>query len=268
VVGVLAVLSLALLSVYFRESSDGPLHESQGVGATVLRPFEVGAERVARPFRDFYGWFDSLLSAKSENERLRKQLAAANAAAINFQTSAQENRELRQALLYQDLPGLEKFRSINTRVLNYPLQQFERTVVIAAGSADGVRPQAPVLSRGTLVGVVTGVTPNTAKVTLLTDESSAVSAYDVSSGATGLVQSSESGSLSLDRVPKAKDVQQDDVIATAGSRTSSLPSLFPRGIPIGYVTSATNTDTEPFKQIQLTSYVDFSNLYVVTVLAR
>ena len=251
VVGILVALSLALLSIYFRESNDGPLHDSQGVGATVLRPFEVGAERVARPFRDLYGWFDGLLNAKDENE-----------------TAAQENEQLKQVVLFQDLPGLEDFRLVNTRVLSYPPQQFSRSVVIAAGSEQGIRVHAPVLASGTLVGEVTGVTPKTAKVTLITDESSAVAAYDVSSGATGLVQSSEGGSLGLDNVPKAKDVQVDHVIATAGSRVGALPSLFPRGIPIGVVTSASNTDTEPFKQIQLATNVDLSNLYFVTVLVR
>jgi rod shape-determining protein MreC len=266
VVGVLVVLSLALLSVYFRESQDGPLHDGQGIGATMLRPFEVGAERVARPFRDLYGWFDGLLSAKAENEKLRKQLEVARAAAIENRTAAQENAELKDALNYQDLKGLEDFRPLNTRVLTYPPNQVGRTVVIAAGSSDGIRVQAPVMARGMLVGVVVGVAPHTAKVALLTDESSAVSAYDVNSGATGLVESAEGGALSFERVPKAKDVQVDDVIATAGSRAGQLPSLFPRGIPIGAVTSASNTDTEPFKQIQLASSVDFSNLYVVTVL--
>jgi rod shape-determining protein MreC len=267
VVGVLVVLSLTLLSVYFRESEGGPLHDGQGAGATVLRPFEVGAERVARPFRDLYGWFDGLLNAKAENEKLRKQLEAARAAAIANTTAAQENAELKQALDYQDLPGLEDFRPLNTRVLTYPPNQVGSVVVIAAGSNDGIRPQAPVLARGTLIGLVSGVTPRTAKVTLLTDESSAVSAYDVNSGATGSVESS-GGSLSLERVPKAKDVQVDDVVATAGSRVGSLPSLFPRRIPIGVVTSVSNSDTEPFKQVQIASNVDFSNLYAVTVLIR
>ena len=47
-----------------------------------------------------------------------------------------------------------------------------------------------------------------------------------------------------------------------------LPSLFPRGIPIGTVTSVSQSDTEPFKQIQLVSYVDLSKLRTVTVLVR
>ena len=53
--GLLVLLSLALITVSFRESSDGPLHDAQGAVASVLQPLEVAVERVARPFRDAYG---------------------------------------------------------------------------------------------------------------------------------------------------------------------------------------------------------------------
>ena len=44
------LLSLVLITVYFRESASGGLHGVQSTGATVLRPFEVGAEpRSPRP---------------------------------------------------------------------------------------------------------------------------------------------------------------------------------------------------------------------------
>ena len=68
------LLSLVLITVSFRESSTGFLHRVGGGGATVLRPFEVGAERVARPFRDAYGYLAGLVHAKAENERLRSEL--------------------------------------------------------------------------------------------------------------------------------------------------------------------------------------------------
>ena len=54
----LVLLSLALLSVYFRESEGGTLHDLQGAGAAVLRPFEEAADRVAQPFEDAADWFD------------------------------------------------------------------------------------------------------------------------------------------------------------------------------------------------------------------
>jgi rod shape-determining protein MreC len=268
VVGVLALLSLALLSVYFREADDGPLHGAQDAGATVIRPFQVGAERVARPFRDLYGWFDGLLDAKSKLEATQRQLEDARRQAIQNETAAQENRDLREALGFQDQPLLSDYRRVNTRVVAQQAPQFGRGLVIAAGSDAGIKLHAPVLAAGSLVGEVSELTPTTSLVTLLTDEASAVAAYDVSSGALGLLESGEGGSLVLDSVTKDKDVRSGDVIATAGSRIERLPSLFPRGIPIGMVTSVGQTDTEPFKQIQVAPYVDLSSLDVVTVLVR
>ena len=41
------VVSLAMLTVYFREAESGPMHSVQGATASVLHPFQVGAERVA-----------------------------------------------------------------------------------------------------------------------------------------------------------------------------------------------------------------------------
>lgn len=268
VVGVLAVVSLALLSVYFRESDEGALHGAQGAGATVIRPFQVGAERVARPFRDLYAWFDGLLSAKEQNEELRQRLEEAEQRAIENQTAAQEVLDLKEALAFQDLPGLRDYRRVNTRVVAQQPAQFGKRVVIAAGTSAGIKKNAPVLVAGTLVGEVTLVTSDTSLVTLLTDESSAVAAYNIRTRAVGLVESGEGGSLVLNNVPKEKDIQRGDVLATAGSRVERLPSIFPRGIPIGFVTFVGQTDTEPDKQVQLVSNVDLANLDVVTVLVR
>lgn len=267
-VGILALASLTLLSVYFRESPEGRLHDAQGLGATALRPFQVGAERVARPFRDLYGWFDGLVTAKEENERLRAQLDRLRRQTIGNQTAAQENVELREALALKDIPRLDKYRRVNTRVIGYPPAQDGSEIVIAAGSDAGIQRHAPVLSGGALVGEVSEVAPHQALVTLVTDESLAVGARDLRSNATGLVEAGSGGSLEFNRVTKAKDVLEGDLVITAGSRDDRLPSLFPSGIPIGTVTSVGQSDTEPFKQIQVTPHVDLSSLYVVTVLVR
>ena len=57
---VLVVAALALLTISFRSPTSGALHDVQGAGASALRPFQVAAERVARPFRDVYGYFRGL----------------------------------------------------------------------------------------------------------------------------------------------------------------------------------------------------------------
>jgi cell shape-determining protein MreC len=62
-------------------------------------------------------------------------------------------------------------------------------------------------------------------------------------------------------------VRDGDTIVTAGSLgKSTLPSMFPRGIPVGTVTSQSSNDVNPFKNIEVKPLVDFSSLQSVIVL--
>ena len=102
------LLSLVLITVYFREPASGGLHSVQSTGATVLRPFEVGAEPDRAPFRDTYNWFAGLIDAKSENERLRAEIDQLRAAAIQNVNAAQQFDDLRRQLKYVGLPRFPK----------------------------------------------------------------------------------------------------------------------------------------------------------------
>src|SRR5579864_413317 len=82
VLAVLVVIALALLTISFRSPTSGALHDIQGYGASALKPFQIAAERVARPFRDVYGYFSGLASAKSENAKLRSDARHWRAIAI------------------------------------------------------------------------------------------------------------------------------------------------------------------------------------------
>src|ERR1700675_3903823 len=102
VAAVLVLVSLALLSVYFRESSGGGLHSLQSTGSSVLPPFEVAANRVAQPFRDAAGWVGGLSGARSDNKKLRRDLAALRKELIVAQAANQENAQLKRLLHYSE----------------------------------------------------------------------------------------------------------------------------------------------------------------------
>jgi rod shape-determining protein MreC len=139
VVAVLTVLSLALVTVYFRESDNGVLHGFQSTGATILRPFEVGAERVARPFRDAAGWFGGLLDAKSENKKLKEQIDALRQEIILTQSALRENTQLKKLLAYLEGPTFPKdYRPVAARVIARAPSQFTQQIVVSAGKNDGV----------------------------------------------------------------------------------------------------------------------------------
>jgi rod shape-determining protein MreC len=269
VVAVLTVFSLALVTVYFRESDNGALHGVQSAGASVLRPFEVGAERIARPFRDAAGWFGGLIDAKSENAKLKEQIEALRQQIILTQSAQRENAQLKQLLGYLEGPQFPKdYRAVAARVIARAPSQFEQQIVVSAGKNDGILKHDAVVTADGLVGEVTKVASNVAQVTLLTDETSAVSALDITTNAAGIAQHGSSSSLTLDRVTKDQVVNRGDVIVTSGFRSGDLTSLYPRGLPIGAVTSVGQTDTDLYKQIQIDSFVDFSKLEAVIVLVK
>ncbi len=270
IAGVLVAVSLAMLTLYFRESDSGPMHSVQGGVATVLHPFQVGAERVARPFRDAYGWTAGLIDARSENERLREDLQLLRQQAIQNSTAAQENVELRQALRYLAGPTFPRdYELLGASVISHAPNEFEQSLVISAGGREGITVGDPIVSsKGWLVGQVTKVTTHSSEVTLLTDKTSAVTALDVATNTIGVLKIGEGPDTSfvLDRVPKDKVVEEGDTIVTAGRRFGRLPSMFPRDIPIGSVKHVGQTDIENFQQVQVDPLVDFSSLHSVWVL--
>jgi rod shape-determining protein MreC len=268
VLATLVVVSLALITVSVRESDGGALHRAQDVGATVLRPFQVAAERVARPFRDVYGYFEGLTSAKSENKKLRAEVDRLRQQMIANQNAAQDAARFRAMLKYQDSAQFPSdYRPVNARVISFPSGPFQQQVAIAAGSTSGIKLHTPIVSvDGNLVGEVTRVASRASQVTLLTDPDSAVSAYDQDTGVIGLLQHGAGNTLMLDRVTKDRIVEEGDVVVTAGTRNARYPDLYPRGIPIGYVTGVHQADTDLYKQVQVTPYVDFSSLDSVAAL--
>lgn len=271
VLGTLVIVSLAMITVSFREPTSGVLHRAQGAGATVLHPFQVAAVRVAQPFRDVYGYFDGLFAAKSQNERLRRQVDQLRAQMIANQTSASDAERLKKLLEFEDSPAFpQDYRAVNTRVITVAAGPFDQRVAIAAGSSQGVRLHSPVITnQGTaaLVGLVTNVTPSSAQVTLLTDPDSAVAALDASStGVRGIVMHGQGNGLIMNFVTKDQVVGRDDVIVTAGTHSARLRDLYPRGIPIGLVSSVGQADVDLYKQIQVTPFADFSSLDTVAVL--
>ena len=105
-------------------------------------------------------------------------------------------------------------------------------------------------------------------MTLLTDNESAVTATDLTNpNVIGAVRPGSGSSLFLDRVSKQVSLSVGDTIMTAGTLGDGpLKSRYPRGIPIGVVTSQSNSDADLFQNIQVQPLVDLSSIQSVVVL--
>lgn len=266
VLAVLVVAALALLTISFRSPTSGALHDMQGYGSTALKPFQIAAERVARPFRDVYGYFSGLASAKSENAKLRVDArhwrAIANANAV----AAARTAELEKLVNFEQGATFPKdYRTVNTTVISWA-GGASGQVTIAAGSSSGIRNGTPIVTADGLLGHVTNVFPDTAQVMLLTDPDSNIPARDVTHGVAGIISHGQGNTLILDRVSKAATVAKGDIIVTQGTVNPRYPDLYPYGIQIGSVLSANTSDIASYYTVQVTPFARFDSLDVVAAL--
>ena len=263
----LVIVALALVTISFRSPTSGALHDVQGAGSTALRPFQIGATRIAQPFRDGYDWVASVSSAKSENAHLKRELRELRLEAIHNRASALKAQQLQRLLHFkQGATFPNDFRAVNAEVTSFPSNAFTHSLEIAAGSSAGVRLNSPVVSGDGLVGIVSDVQPQAAVVTLLTDPSTFVAARDIQTQVRGMLHTGPGGTLILDQVPKQLRVKEGDVLVTDGTHNARYRDLYPYGIPIGRVNSVNATDTATFLQVQVQPFANLGSLDAVAVL--
>jgi rod shape-determining protein MreC len=267
VLGVLVVGALALLTISFRSPTAGALHDAQGYGASALRPFQVAATRVARPFRDAYHYVNGLTSAKAENKKLRNEVRYYRALGFKNLAAANENKSLKRLLDYEQGPTYpSSYRAVNASVISFPSGPFDQQVTISAGSNDGLRVNTPIVSADGLVGRVTNVTRSSATVALLTDPSSAVAAIDLASRVPGLIRHGQGNGLILDQVAKQQVVHKGDVIVTQGTTNRRYPDLYPYGIPVGQVVLVGTSDIASYLTVEVAPFAQLATLDAVAAL--
>ncbi len=271
VIGGLVVLCLIVFTAYFREGGDGPMHGTQRLAGSAAAPLQSIGSRVVQPFVDGWGWVTGLFDARSEAERLREENAALRAQVLSSSDQTAEVARLRGLLrVTGDVPG--GYRPVVASIVGRSPTNWYSRARIDAGTSDGVVVNSPVVAAAapgsSLVGVVTQASRGSSVVTFITDSSTRVGAtVDGSGGALGVLRPTVAGQLMMDGVPREFRVRDGAVVRTAGFVADMrLPSVFPRGIPVGQVAGAGSRDVDTFQTIQVTPYVDVRALSSVAVL--
>ncbi|WP_217915569.1 rod shape-determining protein MreC [Miltoncostaea marina] len=275
VIATLVVVCLAIFTGYFRESSDGPLHDAQGAAASVVAPVQEVATRALEPFRDAWGWATSLRDARDRAAALEAEVEELRGRAVFDAVREQRLAELEATLGVEPLLDTERrlggYEPVTGRVIARSFTDWYRSARVSVGAGDGVVRNSPVVAgtqRGAaLVGVVTSVSGSQADVAFITDGRTEVGAGIPEAGNfQGLVQSISPGQLRLSGVPRAAPVKALQSVVTAGWARGRLKSIYPPGIPIGQVTSVGGQEVDVQQTVQVTPYVDPRTRSYLTVL--
>lgn len=223
------LVSLLLLTFYVREGEAGVIHSIRSGVNTVATPVRMVGAVVATPFNAIGNVFtnlsapqETLSELKKQNEELTSELAQL--------TEAEKTAERLESLL--GLQSTYNLQSTAVRIIGTTGDAWSQTVTIDKGSANGFEIGMPVCNSGGVIGQIIEVSAATSTVRLINDENSGVSAMVQSTRAQGILQGQPDGTLMLSYVPADADVKVGDVIITSG-----LGGRFPKGLPLGTVSS-------------------------------
>ena len=269
VLGVLVALSLGLLTVYFGENGGGILHGVQNGTSSAFSPLEKGVSVVFKPVSNFTHWTGDVFHANKENKQLKKQVQQLRAQLAQSQTAQRDAAQLRSLA---GLPRASNFAAggklITARVISRSPTVWYSNVIINVGSGDGVHIDDPVIAAGGLAGKVTSVGGGQAEVTLITDQSSNVSAEVMPDGSNGIVRPEvgNPNDMLLDYIQEGAKITKGDSVVTSGFTSSKLDSLFPRDFPIGKVTKVEPSELEQYQRVHIQPYADLRRMDYVQVL--
>jgi rod shape-determining protein MreC len=270
VLALLVGVSLILLTAYFGESPQSPLHTVQRGIVEVLSPVQEGASKVLTPVRDVAGWFSSTLHAKSQNDRLRKENQQLQAQLAQAKEAQILNAQLSKEVGLDNSLNINAYHAVTAQVISRDPTLWYATVEVDKGSDDGVHLGDPAVGDGALVGKVSTVDPTVSIVTLITDDTYAVSAQvQDSAGDTGLLVPAigNPNEMLLQDLNQHAAVAGGDQVVTAGFSSGSLQSLYPAGIPIGTVSNPVNQDELLNNgQVQVVPAADLRHVDVVQIL--
>lgn len=257
---VLLLLGVTLVTLSDRSGSGGIFGKARSYAREVANPFQSAVHSALQPVGDFiYGALD-YRSLERQNQLLRQEVATGQAAAVE---AAATLEQAEQVMAQEHLGYLGRIPSIAAQVVDLASANFEQSVEINEGAADGVAVGQPVVAAGGLIGSVSSVSSHLATVTLLDDPSFAVGVRVVRGGAVGAAVGEGQGELlQVEDVNVGEQVKRGDRLVTSGLSLEH----FPPGIPVGTVAQVSAPAGALQLEISVKPLADLVNLQFVRVL--
>ena len=256
----LVLTALVLITIDFRED-DVVADAGRDAASAGLAPFERGLSRVVSPLRRLGVNVADLFTTRSENQRLRDEVAELRERRRAYADLERELADVRALLGFRDDLGLT---TTPARVIAVSPSNFEWTMTIDVGERDGVVRGMAVVDANGLVGRVLSTTASASRVLLLIDPNFSVAARSVSTSALGLVDGRGSDAMRFGPIDPRVVLAEGDELVTATFPGSAVPS----GIPIGRVISQDERSSRLTSVFRVLPFVDAARLdHVLVVLA-
>ena len=252
----------AMITSFTHNISGGPLN---AVAGYVFVPMQRGINTVGAWITEKADNLKNLSAVMAENDALKKQVDELTSELNTNNLEQYELENLRELLaLDQKYPSYEK---VAANVIGKSSGNWFSYFTIDKGTDDGIEVDMNVIAGSGLVGIVTDVGPNYAKVTSIINDTAQVSGM-VTTTSDNLIVNGSLQNMNENMVIEFSNLNDSDNKVAVGDPvvTSYILDKYQQGILIGYISSLSTDSNNLTKSGTITPAVDFEHIEEVLVI--
>jgi rod shape-determining protein MreC len=258
---IVIVLLAALVVLLNTRSIDAP----RDVMARITLPLQRLLRQAGNELRGATGVVGDAATLRERNVELEQVVAQLTVENLRLKEIEAENVRLRSLLQFRDVNPSFTYKGgqvVGRIVANEPTS-IVQSILIDIGSNNAIEPGMPVVTERGLVGRVTDVYRNAARVLLITDSNSNVNSMLQNTRLRGILRGRAGQLPIMDYLPQDQQIIVGDIVVTSGEGGS-----FPIGIPVGQVVEVEQNDVDMFQRAVVHTTVDFDTLETVLVVTN
>lgn len=233
------------------------------ISGYVVVPFQKGLTNVGGYILDRTENYKRLETVMADNEELKAKVDELTKQNIELQQDRYELTQLRN--LYELDDEYDEYEKIGARIIARDSGNWYSKFVIDKGTNDGVQVDCNIMAGNGLVGRVTDVGPDFAKVTAIISDNSNTSGMILATGdvlvVSGDLELMKNGVIEFSQLSDDKDtVAKGDKVVTSNISDKYLPGLL-----IGYIDNISTDSNNLTKSGTLIPAADFKHLEEVLV---
>jgi rod shape-determining protein MreC len=198
-------------------------------------------------------------SLRERNAELENEVSRLQTQVIELQQKVSEAQVLYALLDFARARPENQY--VAATVIGRDTSPFLRYILLDRGSDDGLRHGMPVVTQQGLVGRIDALTAGASRVQLITDGGSSVNIRLQNALLEAVLSGSVTGDLTLELLPRDKQVSTGDVVLTSG-----LGGNYPANIFVGQVLNVQQRENDLFQSASVQPVVDFAALKAVLII--
>jgi len=224
-----------------------------------VTPFERISAFFGRGVRGNWNNYIDLRHTRQQNADLQKEIARLRLEQAEFAEDALQGRRL-QALL--DFRQQYVTTTVAAQVIGTSGVDQSHVLYIDKGSADGLKPDMPVITPDGIVGKLRDVFAHTAQVLEIDDPSSGAGVILATTRIRAIIRGGPDGRVQIGNLTADSRIKPGELVLTSGG-----DQVFPRGLKVGTIESvAPDKDRQIYTLIRVHPAVNLAQLEEVLII--